>query len=84
MSTTPLCQLPRDKVLNGSLVDLAVLSGICTSKGKAKRLLEAGGLYLNNERISDVHYQIEESHFIDKELLLLRTGRKTYQLIQII
>lgn len=33
-----------------SLIDLAVLSGACTSKSEAKRLAKAGGLSLNGAK----------------------------------
>jgi tyrosyl-tRNA synthetase len=35
------------------LVDLLVLSGLCPSKGQARKDIEGGGIYLNNVRVAE-------------------------------
>ncbi|XP_057956661.1 tyrosine--tRNA ligase, chloroplastic/mitochondrial isoform X2 [Malania oleifera] len=47
----PSCSLAYDQVLNLSLVDLSVSTGLFESKSAARRLLKQGGLYLNNSRV---------------------------------
>ncbi|XLR30473.1 hypothetical protein S83_058373 [Arachis hypogaea] len=47
----PFCSLAYDSVLNLSLVDLSVSSGLFESKSAAHRLLKQGGLYLKNNRV---------------------------------
>lgn len=41
------------------LVDLLVTTSLAPSKGEAKRLLEQGGVKLNNEKVSDAGLQIQ-------------------------
>jgi tyrosyl-tRNA synthetase len=69
-------------VVGKSAVEVAALSGLCKSKGEARRLADSGGLYVNNERVgaSDL---VAENHVIDGQLLVLRSGRKTYCVVKI-
>lgn len=43
------------------VVDIIVMAGIVTSKGEAKRLIQQGGLSIDNERISDFNAMIDIS-----------------------
>ena len=45
-------EVPRDDGMP-TIVDLLVLSGLCKSKGEARRTVGEGGAYLNNERVTD-------------------------------
>jgi len=65
-----------------SLVDLVIHSGFATSKGAARRLIEEGGIYINNRRVSDVQATIDLSTFIDGQFLVLRKGARKYHLIR--
>ena len=65
-----------------SLVDLVISSGFATSKSAARRLIENGGIYLNNRRVSDVEATVHLSTFIDGQFLVLRKGARKYHLIR--
>ncbi len=52
-------------------------SGLCKSNGEARRLLSQGGLYLNNEAISDPDYRITSAD-LREGAVLLRAGKKRY------
>ena len=60
-----------------SLVDLLVKTGIAESKGAARKLIEGGGIYLNNVR------QTAPQEIISSAMLL-RSGKKNYHLVRII
>lgn len=77
-------ELPNDSVEGTAVVDLAVLCGICRSKGEARRLVENRGLYLNNLRVESIDARVESSDIIDKRLVVLRSGKKNYQLVRIV
>jgi tyrosyl-tRNA synthetase len=66
-----------------SVVDLLVDTGLASSKGDARRSIQGGGLYLNNERISDAGQTVTLNQSIDGQFLILRKGRKKYHLVQI-
>ncbi len=61
-------------------VDVFVESGLCNSKGDARRLIGQGGGYLNNERIESFDDLISDQDFNDGEILL-RAGKKRYRKI---
>lgn len=67
-----------------SLVDLLVATMLSTSKGSARKEIESGGIYLNNERIVDTHFLIRSSLLIDGSYLVLRKGKRNYHLISFV
>lgn len=64
-------------------VDLLVSSGLASSKGDARRAIQGGGIYLNNERVSDVGQMVVTGDAVDGRFLVLRKGRKKYHLVKI-
>jgi len=64
-------------------LDLVAESGIVKSRGEAKRMFSGGGLYLNNERLSDPTEAITLARAIDTEILVLRKGKKDYLLVKL-
>ncbi len=66
------------------LVDAVVASGFATSKGAARRIIEAGGVYVNNRRVTDVRAMIGLSDLIDGQYLVMRKGAREYHLIRAI
>lgn len=82
----PSTELERSK-LGGdgfTLSDALVLSGLVPSKGEAKRLVQGGGVAVNNVRADDARKSISASEFIDGQVLVLRKGAKHYHLIRVI
>jgi tyrosyl-tRNA synthetase len=78
----PSCSLAYDDVLNQSLVDLSVSSGLFDSKSAARRLLKQGGLYLNNSRVDSENKKIEAAYIVDGRVLLLSAGKKNKVLVR--
>ena len=60
------------------LVDLLVEVGLCPSKGQARKDLEAGGIYVNNQRTVETQRKLSETDFLFGRHLLLRKGKRTY------
>ena len=60
------------------LVELFVESGLCPSKGQARKDLDGGGLYLNNERLTDSAGTATTANLLFGRHLLLRKGRRNY------
>ncbi|XP_047165404.1 tyrosine--tRNA ligase, chloroplastic/mitochondrial-like [Vigna umbellata] len=79
----PSCSLAYEEVLNLSLVDLSVSSGLFESKSAARRLLKQGGLYLNNSRVDSEGKRIEAADIVDGKVLLLSAGKKNKVLVRI-
>ena len=66
-----------------TLGDALVLAGLAPSKGEAKRLVQGGGVAVNNVRADDARKSISVSDFIEGQVLVLRKGAKHYHLIKI-
>lgn len=64
-------------------VDLITAAGLVQSKGEARRLIQGGGIYLNNVRITDVKKTISLQDAIEGQALILRKGQKEYRLVRI-
>jgi len=81
----PSTSLPND-VFSGDglgILELCEHTGLTASRGEARRLVRAGGLFVNNERIGDEQATVGASHLIEGKLLVLRKGKKSYHLVQI-
>ncbi|XP_073126580.1 tyrosine--tRNA ligase, chloroplastic/mitochondrial [Henckelia pumila] len=79
----PSCSLRQDQVLNLSLVDLYVSTGLLESKSAARRLLKQGGLYLNNIRVDSDAKKIELHDIVDGKVILLSAGKKNKMIVTI-
>jgi tyrosyl-tRNA synthetase len=63
------------------LIDALVETGLCASKGAARKDITAGGIYVNNERIADAAHMLRSTELIAGAYLVLRKGKKTYHLV---
>ena len=80
----PSSELAKDALSDGlTVVDLLVDSGLASSKADARRAIQGGGIYLNDERVTDGARAIELSQTIDGRFLILRKGRKKYHLVRV-
>lgn len=79
----PSCVLERGQLKDAKLIDLLVQTGLQASKGEAKRLIRNGGVYVNNQKIEDENFQIDEHLLIDNRLLLLAAGKKNKLLVRV-
>jgi tyrosyl-tRNA synthetase len=60
------------------LVELLVHSGLCPSKGQARKDIEGGGAYLNNTRENDPQKHVSSADLLFGKHLLLRKGKRNY------
>ena len=75
-------ELPQIHVeLGEKLVDALTRGGVFPSKGEARRLIQQGGLTLNDVRVADEHYVLQESDFMDGIALVKKGKKKHYQLV---
>ena len=74
----PSTQIDFSLLLQGiGVFDAFRESGLCKSNGEARRLMNQGGLYLNQEPLSDPDYRITNDDFKEGSALL-RAGKKRY------
>ena len=63
------------------LVELLVHSGLCPSKGQARKDIEGGGVYLNNIRESNFQRAVTPTDLLFGKYLLLRKGKRNYAVL---
>ena len=67
-----------------SIVDAVIACGFASSRGAARRLIESGGIYVNNRRISDALVKLGRSLLIEGQYLVMRKGAREYHLLRVI
>jgi tyrosyl-tRNA synthetase len=60
-----------------TIVDYLVATGLMASKSAARRSIDEGGAYLNNERITNEAYVPGAADWLHGEFLLLRKGKRS-------
>ncbi len=60
------------------LIELLVQSGLCSSKGQARKDVEGSGIYVNNNRESSATRSITLKDLLFGKHILLRKGKKNY------
>jgi tyrosyl-tRNA synthetase len=74
-----------DKISNGSdVVSFLAETGIFTSKGEARKMVQGGGVSINRKKIESVEMKVDASLLLHERYLLVQKGKKNYYLIQII
>ncbi len=65
------------------LVDLLVSTGLVPSKSEARRAIQGGGVYVNNQRCPDERKAVSRADAIAGAYVVLRKGRKDYHLLRL-
>lgn len=78
----PVVEIDRTELANGvGLVDLLCRT-VAESKSAARRLVQQGGAYVNNVRITDADRRVSTADLVTPTLLVVRGGRKDYRLVR--
>jgi len=64
-----------------ALIELLIHSGLCPSKGQARKDIEGGGVYVNNVRESGIQRALTAGDLLFGKHLLLRKGKRNYVLL---
>ena len=75
-------QASRDNL--PTVVDLLALTGIADSKSDARRMITAGGAYLNNTRVTGEDAVPEPADLLHGRFLVLRKGRRTVAGVELV
>jgi len=67
-----------------AILDFLVRSQVTASKGEAKRLLESGGIYLNNVKVSETNSIVSTNASIANKYIVVRKGKKNYFLVNLV
>jgi tyrosyl-tRNA synthetase len=79
----PTTEIPREQLADGMLVaNLAQLAGLTTSSGEARRLIQSGGLRLNDQPVADVRMSAGLEQLTPEGVMKISVGRKKHALIR--
>ena len=67
-----------------AIVDLLSRVQLVSSKSEARRLVQSGGVYLNNRRLTDLNARVTRDQAIGGRVLVLRKGQRQQHLVKLI
>ncbi|HOA98265.1 MAG TPA: tyrosine--tRNA ligase [Acetivibrio saccincola] len=80
----PTTEITPDEIKNGiNIIDLLVKTKLVPSKGEGRRLIQQGGIYVENERIKEFDFTVKADDFKDNELII-RKGKKVYHKVKLV
>ena len=77
--TSPIAASALEKGV--SLIETLVSEGIQPSKGAARRLIQQGGLYVNDQRVTDPDMLLTRETALFQRAILVRAGKNRYHLL---
>ncbi len=77
-SNMPTTEIGADTLTNGEvgIMDLMVLCKLTASKSEARRLVQQGGVFVNDAKVDTIDYKVTEDML--KEGVKIRKGKKTF------
>jgi tyrosyl-tRNA synthetase len=78
---------PSSVITNEQVHELDILtllsSTVSKSKGEARRLIQSGGIYLDNQRITDEKLTVLQTNLQANGFIVLRSGKKNYHIVRV-
>jgi len=75
--------LPADQVIGKPAFEVVAAAGMMASKGEARRLVQQGGLNINNVRVADLARAFGPHDLVEGRLAVLRSGKKSFFLLKV-
>jgi len=82
MDAAPNYVVPRSSLPIG-LIDMCAAAKLVTSKSEARRLIEQGGLYVNDVKVAAIDRALVADDFGEKAALVVRAGKKKMLLVKL-
>lgn len=76
--SVPVVRLSLAEAPSLNVLDMAVRSGVASSKAEARRLVQQGGLYLDEERVAQVGMTLTPGRFS------VRAGKRKRAVVEVI
>ncbi len=73
-----------DVAAGTTIVDALIASGLAESRSEARRVVDDGGAYLNNENVADPDFALTPSASIAGGWAVIRRGKKTIAMVRIV
>ena len=76
-------EVPADKFPLNVIDLLAVETQVFPSKGECRKMIQAGGVSINKDKVSDIAAEIQAGQAISGKYILAQRGKKNYYIIRI-
>lgn len=75
----PTTEIGRDELADGKIgvLDLLLKTGLTASKGEGRRLVQQGGISVNDEKVTDAAKEFTDADFTDDQLIV-KKGKKVF------
>lgn len=77
LDNVPTLKLTKSDLNNTPIVDIVTTGKLCSSKSDSRRMIEGGGIYLNDSKVDNINQKITESDLKDN-YVIMRKGKKNY------
>jgi len=79
LDNMPATELTADKFEDGKIgaINLMVACGLCASNGEARRLIQQGGVAVNDAKVTGIDVTFEQSAF-EGEGVIIKKGKKVF------
>lgn len=77
LENVPTLELTNADLDTMPIVDIITTGKLCSSKSDSRRMIEGGGVTLNDNKITDIRRTISQSDLVDN-YVILRRGKKNY------
>ena len=83
LENMPTAELSEDQVPDDGILinDLLVAAGLAASKSEARRLVQQGGVSVEDEKVPDIEYKVEKAAL--KEGVVVKKGKKVFKRVVI-
>lgn len=79
-----LKNVPHFIIQDDNIMNILVNNNICSSKREVNEFVKNGAISVNGETIKDVSFQINRDIALNKEIVVIRRGKKKYYLCSFI
>ncbi len=63
------------------IIDILVKAGLAKSRGEARRLVEQGGVSLDDQKVTSIDTGVEETKLVDGGFVIVKKGKKAFHKI---
>ncbi|KAB3532910.1 tyrosine--tRNA ligase [Alkaliphilus pronyensis] len=81
--SVPTTEVTKKELIEMDILALLVTTELASSRGEGRRLVQQGGVSINDEKITDFNFNITESLFLDGSLMI-RKGKKVYHQVRLV
>ena len=75
--------LPAAEVIGKPLIDVTAAAKMFASKGEARRMIQQGGVSVNNIKVPSIERIFEAGDLIEGRVAVLRSGKKNFFLLKV-